>query len=552
MKLVVALMLFTAVFPAQTRVDSLYNKFIAMHQKKSSSNFNKITTEEHGKCGFGFENSVRLGIKSFSEAQQKVLKPLFTRPDLDTSIVSPSGFFRIHFNKAPNAPKYNITELAAAFDSAYSFEVNFLNFLPPPNDLGAGGDNKYDIYVYSLGRGVYGSTNSEEEISYGTNTFYSYIEIDDGFVGFNTTGIEAAKVTAAHELHHAIQMGNYILRETDTEVFDLYFYELTSTAMEEFVFDDVNDYYFYFNTGGYFNFTDKAFAANEGYNLAVWNIFLKDKFDYSVIKRQWELLRTYRALDAINRSLIERLSSFLEAYKEFALWTYYTNYRAVPRMFFNEAANYPLVKPFITVNFSGASAPVQLTSYVTSLNYLKIIGSLNNPKDTIYFPLTNYELENGINNLSKQYSASLSISSVKQDGFFELSDKYYYLFSAEDPYLWENSSILNNIVVSDSQTVYAAVSSPFPSPFRYGKSNLLNIPFDGRFNEEVSLKVFSISMDMVFDGNAILFRNPIKGEAVIEWNGLNNKHEKLASGVYLYFIKSQDRTTLGKLAVVNE
>ena len=56
-------------------------------------------------------------------------------------------------------------ELAKAFDSAYTVEVNVFGFLPPPNDFGAGGDTKYDIYIMNLGGGIYGRTKTEESIS---------------------------------------------------------------------------------------------------------------------------------------------------------------------------------------------------------------------------------------------------------------------------------------------------------------------------------------------------------------------------------------------------
>lgn len=552
MKFILVILILTAGISAQSRIDSLFDKYSSLHQKETRENLNSLTSQENVKCGFGIENAVRLGIKSFSPAQQKILKTMFIRPELDTSIVSPSGFFRIHFNRVTDAPQYNINDLAKAFDSSYSFEVNYLGFLQPPRDRGNGGDDKYDVYVYRMSHGIYGNTNSEEEISSGSKTFYSYIEMDNSFSGYPTTGILAAKVTAAHELHHAIQIGNYILRETDTEIYDLYFYELTSTSMEEFVYDEINDYYYYFKTGGYFNFTDKAFASNEGYNLAIWNIFLKDKFNYDVIRRQWELMRTYRALEAIDRSLIEKQSSFLEAYKEFGLWTFYTNYRTVPGKFFDEAASYPLIKPFMTFNFSGTATPVQLNPFVTSNSYLKLVNQNTNPKDTLYFIISNFELESGINNLNKTYPVSITLSDVQQDGFTKLTDSYYYLFSVDNPYLWKNSSIINNIVISDTQKVYAAAKDPFPSPFRYGKSDFLKIPFVGSFNEEVSLKIFSISMNMVYDKNLTLYRDPIKGESVVEWNGLNNENEKLGSGVYFYFIKSPERTALGKLVIVNE
>jgi len=552
MKFIVTILILTAGLSAQSRIDSLYNKYLLLHQKDLSENLSqRIIDEQPVKCGFGTENAVRLGIKSFSPAQQKVLKTMFIRPELDTSIVSPSGFFRIHFNKGTDAPQYDINELAKAFDSSYSFEVNYLGFLPPPRDLGNGGDDKYDVYVYRMSRGIYGNTNSEEEISSGSKTFYSYIEMDNSFSGYPTTGILAAKVTAAHELHHAIQIGNYILRESATEIYDLYFYELTSTSMEEFIYDEINDYYYYLKTGGYFNFTDKAFASNEGYNLAIWNIFLKDKFNYGVIKRQWELMRTYRALEAIDRSLIEEQSSFLEAYKEFGLWTFYTNFRADSGKYFDEAASYPLVQPVMVVNFSGNSTPIHLSNYVTSTCFVKVISSLNTPKDTIYFIISNFELESGINDLTKQLSASITLSSAKQDGFTKLGEKHYYLFSADNPYLWKTSSIFDSIIVSDSVKSIAA-SAPFPSPFRYGKNGYLKIPFNGNFEEEVDLQIFSISMDLIYNKPAILSRNPNNNQAVVEWNGLNDKNEKLSSGVYIYFIKSPERTALGKLVIVNE
>jgi len=54
---------------------------------------------------------------------------------------------------------------------------------------------------------MYGQTTSENNV--GLSRWTSYIEIDNDFIGFYTIGINAARVTAAHEFHHAIQMGNY-------------------------------------------------------------------------------------------------------------------------------------------------------------------------------------------------------------------------------------------------------------------------------------------------------------------------------------------------------
>ena len=57
-----------------------------------------------------------------------------------------------------------------------------------------------------------------------------------------------------------------------------FFMRLTSTSMEEFVYDDVNDYYAYMDS--YFNNTDAAMPKQNGYNIAIWNIYLKDNFGF--------------------------------------------------------------------------------------------------------------------------------------------------------------------------------------------------------------------------------------------------------------------------------
>lgn len=549
MKIFVAILILTSGLSAQSRIDSLYNKYFLLHQKNLSENLRQRTIDEQPlKCGFGIENAVRLGIKSFSPAQQKVLKTMFIRPELDTSIVSPSGFFRIHFNRVTDAPQYNINDLAKAFDSSYSFEVDHLGFLPPPRDLGNGGDDKYDVYIYRMSRGIYGNTNSEGEISSGSQTFYSYIEMDNSFSGYPTTGILAAKVTAAHELHHAIQIGNYILRQTETEIIDLYFYELTSTSMEEFIYDEINDYYYYLKTGGYFNFTGKAFASNEGYNLAVWNIFLRDKFNYGVIKRQWELMRTYRALEAIDRSLIEEQSSFLDSYNEFGVWTFYTNYRTVHGKYFEEAENYPLIKPEINVNFNKNLTPIEINSDVTSISFVKVVNSLNEKKDTLYFVLSNFEMKSGISDLSKQFNSTITISDSWQNNFATLPFGYYLLFSPDYPDIWKCSSIINYIVYSPVKSI----ETVFPSPFHYEDGKSIYIPLNGTIDDPVSLKIYSISMDLVCDIETKLTPHLLIDEPVVKWNGLNNKNEKLGSGVYFYLIKSPERTALGKLVILNE
>jgi hypothetical protein len=207
------------------QLDSLYNNFIKFKNARLSET--SEIKQEPVKCGVTLIYSVRNHFNEFDYDRQNILKPLLTRPDLQASIVSPSGFFRIHYDTTgTNVPIYYTAEdllhyskqqllqmyidsTALAADSAYNFEVNFLGFPPPPSDSGAGGDNKYDIYLENLA-GFYGDTQFDG------NFGPSYMEVNSNFTSsFPTRGIYAVRVTIAHEFHHGIQVGNYIYRDSD-------------------------------------------------------------------------------------------------------------------------------------------------------------------------------------------------------------------------------------------------------------------------------------------------------------------------------------------------
>ncbi len=286
----------------QSQLDSLYNQFVQIRESSLSIKGVKIIQSAdttHIKCAFGIVSQIKMNFDRYSPTQKAILKPLLSRPITDTSFVTPNGFFRVHYDlTGSSAPRYSLDSLAIALDSAYNFEINYLGYPPPPSDNGAGGDNRYDIYIVSLGNS-YGYTEPENEVAPGTNRYTSYMVIDNSFAGFYTSGINAARVTVAHEFHHSIQIGDYIYRYD----LDEFFYELTSTSMEHFVYPSIHDYYQYLP--GYFDDTQFSLGKNFGsrnqeYGLAIWNIFLKDNFGYDIIKKEWQLLPQMRALQAIS------------------------------------------------------------------------------------------------------------------------------------------------------------------------------------------------------------------------------------------------------------
>ncbi len=152
--------------------------------------------------------------------------------------------FIIHYTTSGSdsvSPAY-AESVAVYAEYSWQMEVNTFGWLAPPPDYNQGGDNRYDIYIKNIGAGVLGYAQPEYNYNgYGTEGVTSFIVI--GINIDQSYGIGVLKVTVAHELHHAIQFAY-------TGYDDIWFYENTSTWMEDMVYDNVNDYINYLGVPG--------------------------------------------------------------------------------------------------------------------------------------------------------------------------------------------------------------------------------------------------------------------------------------------------------------
>ncbi|NWG28022.1 MAG: hypothetical protein HXY48_05745 [Ignavibacteriaceae bacterium] len=552
---------------SQLQLDSLYTKFIQLKAPELLPQTDQpfeLTLEDR-KCGFGIVNAIKTNIDFFSPEQMNILNSILSRPFLQTSIISPSGFFRIHYDVAgSNTPAYvsgwtvdqNVAEVAKALDSAYRFEINYLGFLSPPSDGNGGGDDKYDVYIQNQGGGFYGYTEWESKI--GSVNWTSFMVIDNDYVGYYSTGLNGMRVTVAHEFHHSIQLGNYAIFN-DTNPFrssDTYFYELTSTSMEEFVYDDVNDYYAYMSS--YFNNTDLAFPGQNGYNIAIWNIYLKDNFGFGLLKRQWELIPSIAAILAINQSLNELSTSFPREFNKFGIWTYFTNFRRIPGKYFEEAANYPIVIPKFNVQFPSPLLNGQAKP--TTNNFVRFNIPANN--DTLVAVVTNADAFAANDNSSQLFNFQYTLYSDPNTGQRDLTEEYSSTFSVSNPGFWSVSEILNNVLVRQDTSQYPIITSnesfAFPNPFNYLNSiysDGIFISFFATVGDELDFNVYSVGLEKVYSSNmrATQRQTPSGTNYVgVNWNGLDNNGNKLASGVYIYVIKKGSEVVTGKVVIFNE
>ncbi|MBE0551571.1 MAG: hypothetical protein IH619_04245, partial [Ignavibacterium sp.] len=386
----------------------------------------------------------------------------------------------------------------------------------------------------------------------------SFMVIDNDYVGYYSSGINGAKVTVAHEFHHGIQGGNYAPAGSNSPFrnSDVFYYEITSTAFEEFVFDDVNDYYAYMPS--YFQNPETAISLNDGYNLAIWNIYLQNNFGFDILKRQWELLPSQgsSALKSIALSINEYGSTLGNELSKFGIWTYYTNSRTISGRYFEEANNYPLINPTATVSFT---PPIQ--NYTMSVGpaanyFLKI--NLPSPDGVFYTIITNSDWQKANDNPGQSLPFTYTLYDDNISGTRVISDNYSATFNNDNQTFWNNVGILNNnVVYGDSNFTVPSIESEtfaYPVPYKLSSSGNIRIVFSSKqsLGEEVNLSIYSAGLDLYFSGNKIIQSTYLKNgktycELILDKNDAN-----FFTGVYIYFIRTGTDIFKGKLVIFND
>lgn len=520
-------------------IDSVFESFLRLRTQQID---NSVMTGVE-KCGLPSLAPVIQRQNELTPENRAILKVMLDRPVRDTSIVSPKKRFRLHFNKSGfEKPAYSVDSLVIALDSAYEFEVNYLKYPPPPSDGNEGGDSLYDFYIVSF-QFLYGETIPEAQISPVRDIYTSFIKIDNDFAGFQTTGLKAATVTVAHEFHHAIQMGNYILRYADS-----FFHELSSTAMEEFVFPDINDYLGYLDS--YYDEPWRSISSYSGYNLAPLHMMFKERFGFDILKRQWEIMVRDRAVQAIANSLTEAGSSSVEEFSQFALWSYFTNYRTIPGEYFTDAALYPILQSRIKSNMAGSSVNAVVTAQPISNNMVQIVNKTQTANDTIVSIISDCSLDKWFASASSNLTYNYNFYNYQADGSSLIYGSYFDKLTYSPEYNAKLSVIINGVPINRGEAPQKFDDTPWPSPFFYAKHREDVIYFPFKFLQENETNIY------IYDVNGLLLYGGIEQpygvlRNLVKWRVRDNSNQKLGSGVYIYHLKSKNNEKTGKIVIIN-
>ena len=294
----------------------------------------------------------------------------FARPETQMTYVSLGGFFSLHYDTTgsdavpledldlSDVPDF-VEKLAAYFDTALTRHQS-LGYLTPPSDNGAGGDNTYDIYFDSMF--YYGYCYPEASGPAVWNDRISYIVVHNTFLGFppndDPEGDQygAAKATAAHEFHHAVQWAYDYADE-------LWFQEMDATYIEDIIFDASNDNYNYL--AAFFSQPEVSLMQGgpHAYSCFHFGLFMAQAFDTSLMRAAWEgSLYTPVAFQALMDTLLTVYGWTADsAMAEFALWNFCT-WNRDDGLHFEEAAAYPPA----TIGRSHYTYPVPVTNSPSS------------------------------------------------------------------------------------------------------------------------------------------------------------------------------------------
>ncbi len=482
-------------------------------------------------------------------------------------LLTPSGHFRVHYDTegrhavpptdddGNDIPDY-IDLAATVLDSTWILEVEQLGYKPPPSDNGLGGGDEYDIYIVELSGSYYGFTHPDAIAA----TTSSYIRIDNNFTDLRyrkTRGLDALRVTIAHEFHHAIQFGYYAYGAGN------WWQESTSTWMEEVAYPHINDYLQYL-----IHFLGEPQRAlnsglpgkNHTYGSAIFSLFLDQRYGRELNRLIWEEIGQRKSvhLDHFDHVIRQVEPGGLGvAMGEFAVWNYFTNNR-YRGSYYAEGNLYPTV-PTRDIAVA-AEAVARDTSRVdaTGSVYLRLEPQLRAGGVDLFFDANQgawrrHLLLVGPDTTSSQLVSEPTVRITGWDQFDEIvlvataaertGLAYQHFFTAQfDPSLTD----------PDQPAALATLLKPnYPNPFRPSHHPHTRLAFDLAFpSSKTRLALFTANGALVWEQD--LGERAAREDHAVLWDGRNAAGNLVASGIYHLLLKADGTAAKRTIAVVRD
>ena len=532
-----------------------------------------ISTDLPLKSGTFLIQEINANWNQLSPSSQALLAPYFDRPDLPLDILSPSGKFRIHYttfgvDKVNSEDKNNngipdYVELAAEyFDHSHSIIVDSLGYNPPAPDS-SGKGREFDVYLISMSR-TYGITWLEETVPGVVDAYSCYIEVDNDFFGFKTTPLQALMVTSAHEYFHAVQVG-YRYRDED-----VFFMEMCSTWMEDFIYEQVNDYLqyinnFFKNINYPFYYTNKSWFE---YGSCLWNHMITKKYGVELIRKVWELVPEQTAFNSIQQVLQQYDTTFKLELVSFGLWNYFTGSRANTISYYSEGDLYPEVN--FEKEYDIGEETIILTDQMRKLSsiFYYIYDTING--NNIGLIVTNFAIPNDNYLTTDRDSLEITIVSIsdiqKRDSTFfrknnlvKLTDNIGIRLSVNEGKDWFAQAVVTDFNDNHEITQFFPpffitepenrnfINNVFPNPFIIDQNIPLIITYVVSDKKAGELAIYTSEGRLVtkdgFEGSNQSYR-------IFDWDGRDKNGNLVSSGIYIVLLRVGGFVDIKKIAII--
>jgi hypothetical protein len=330
---------------------------------------------------------------------------------------------------------------------------------------------------------------------------------------------------------------------------DVWFYEATSTWLEDVLYTDVNDYYNYMRSSySHFYHPDLELTYSDAasalgivmYSRCILGVFLTKRFGANAMRTTWERIRTEPPLPALRDVLpVSYSSTFVDAFGLWTAWNSYTNSRSDASKYYPEGSAFPII----------TETPVDLGSMTTRT----ISSTLGSPgaryfrcfsgSDTVFvgFAYGGTASDAG----SSGIAFSFTVSKTRVDASYRKTGSGLYLSyslpNASEWTIWEFGSS------TPSNPQSSLTATPYPNPFIPQRQSVVNFP-----TTEVSAVVSVYTLDMVKVYEAAQQSEFSLGRRVFTWNGMTTDGKMAGSGVYFYVLSAGNSREIGKFTVVRE
>ncbi|MFP4417058.1 MAG: hypothetical protein ACOC4C_00745 [Fibrobacterota bacterium] len=471
-------------------------------------------------------------------------------PDEDTYGYGYDGDWRVLVRGGNGIPDY-VDEVAWAFDSAWSMEVERFNFPAPfVYQTSRFNSERYKVVINQQSPGYYGLTYfsglAEGQVYGGTSLIHLRNEWngwDEGTLDYETHPEKAIHITAAHEFFHAIHYSVGPTFGAGDIDYPASWLEGTAVLMEELAFDHINDYMQYVD-GFFLNpkapMLDNTANGYVEYKNSLIAIYLYEStYDQPAIDFIRDVFMIeYTPTVTFNRRLQQASrqagKSWPQIFSRFFAESYFTGTRAESNMFIQEAEDLRQwrYKPDTLSSIKKMIAPhcMQIYSY----------GRTNHSPDSLDIYVHADELSSpswGIQTILLSDQINDTIISIAADGINPLHqtiahwknyDSALVIIANADPFVPLNATVSFGSEiegVGDSPTVEV-----FPNPVaRRG-----NVRFQGKTIQDITIRSL--------DGNVVAYLGDARHmdskafgrkENDLLWNTKNGAGKSVVCGSYV-------------------